>query len=143
MRSFNACSSILVIFSLFLNSAFASGGNSSSSSGDIYNYPNCRPEPQIPASQPPPGGNWLGYGADVYNNHWAGSDSLVKIATVENLTTVCQKKYEPGLSAAPLVEDGVAYYNAFGGLLVALDYETCKEKWTLNVTELISQRKQR
>ncbi|KAL1595918.1 hypothetical protein SLS60_009608 [Paraconiothyrium brasiliense] len=96
-----------------------------------------RPEPQIPASRPALGGNWLGFGADVYNNHWAGSDALVDIANVKNLTTVCQKKYEPGLSAAPLVEDGIAYYNTWSGLLVALDYATCEEQWTLNVTELI------
>ena len=137
MRRATACGSILAAFSLFLSAAFASDQRSSIFGGDSCDYPNCTPEPQIPASQPPPGGNWLGFGADVYNNHWAGSDSLVSIANVKTLTSVCRKTYEPGLSAAPLIEDGIAYYNTFGGLLVALDYESCKERWTLNVTDLI------
>ncbi|KAL5376929.1 hypothetical protein PMIN02_011676 [Paraphaeosphaeria minitans] len=134
MWSFTAYGSILALFSLSLSAASANDQRTSDSSGDTYDY---RPGSQIPASRPPPGGNWLGFGADVYNNHWAGSDSLINIASVKTLNTVCQKKYEPGLSAAPLIEDGVAYYNTFGGLLVALDYENCKEKWTLNVTDLI------
>lgn len=105
--------------------------------GDSYDVPNCTPEPQIPATQPPPGGNWLGFGANVYNNHWAGSDAQISTANIDTLSSVCQKKYSPGTSAAPLIENGIAYYTTFGGLLVALDYENCKEHWTLNVTELI------
>ncbi|KAK7184823.1 hypothetical protein DPSP01_002205 [Paraphaeosphaeria sporulosa] len=137
MWSFTVYGSILAVFSLSLCAVSANDQHTSDSRGDICDYPNCRPEPQIPASRPPPGGNWLGFGAEVYNNHWAGSDSLIDITSVKTLATVCQKKYEPGLSASPLIEDGVAYYNTFGGLLVALDYENCKERWTLNVTELI------
>ncbi|KAF1974034.1 Quino protein alcohol dehydrogenase-like protein [Bimuria novae-zelandiae CBS 107.79] len=79
----------------------------------------------------------LGFGADVYNNHWAGSDAQINIDNVKTLSSTCHKKYEPGLSAAPLIENGVAYYTTFGGLLVALDYKSCKEHWTLNITELI------
>jgi outer membrane protein assembly factor BamB len=137
MRFIKMYGSILAVLSVSIGAVVGSDQYSSSSNGDACGYPNCRPEPQIPAIRPSPGGNWLGFGADVYNNHWAGSDALVDIASVKTLTTVCQKKYEPGLSAAPLIENGVAYYNTFGGLLVALDYETCQEHWTLNVTELI------
>ncbi|KAJ4301325.1 hypothetical protein N0V90_003417 [Kalmusia sp. IMI 367209] len=99
----------------------------------------CDPVPQIPASRPPPSkeGNWLGFGADIYNNHWAGTDALINIDNVNTLDSVCQKKYEPGVSAAPLIEDGIAYYPTFSGLLVALDYKACKTLWRLNITELI------
>ncbi|KAL5409225.1 hypothetical protein PMIN04_011123 [Paraphaeosphaeria minitans] len=104
MWSFTAYDSILALFSLSLSAASANDQRTSDSSGDTYDY---RSGSQIPASRPPPGGNWLGFGADVYNNHWARSDSLINIASVKTLNTVCQKKYEPGLSAAPLIEDGV------------------------------------
>jgi outer membrane protein assembly factor BamB len=94
---------------------------------------------QIPASQPPPSqtGNWLGWGGDVYNNHWASSDALVDSSNVASLVPVCQKKYDPGVSAAPLVVDGIAYYPTWGGLLVALDYRTCHSLWKANITHMI------
>ncbi|KAF2115636.1 quinon protein alcohol dehydrogenase-like superfamily [Lophiotrema nucula] len=94
---------------------------------------------QVPALQPPPSkkGNWLGYGADIYNNHWASSDAVIDTSNVESLVPVCQKKYDPGVSAAPLIEDGIAYYPTWNGLLVALDYKSCRTLWRTNITELI------
>jgi outer membrane protein assembly factor BamB len=94
---------------------------------------------QIPASQPPPSqtGNWLGWGADVYNNHWASSDALVDSSNVGSLVLVCQKHYDPGVSASPLVKDGIAYYPTWSGLLVAVNYKTCHTKWQTNITEII------
>jgi outer membrane protein assembly factor BamB len=98
---------------------------------------------QIPDTQPPPSkhGNWLGFGGGLYNNHWASSDAIVDINNVATLQPFCQKAYDPGVSAAPLVEDGMAYYPTWNGLLVALDFENCKTKWELNVTELILREK--
>ena len=94
---------------------------------------------QIPASQPPPSqtGNWLGWGGDVYNNHWASSDAVVDTSNVASLVPVCQKKYDPGVSAAPLVVHGIAYYPTWSGLLVALDYRTCRTSWKTNITDII------
>src|SRR3569833_354090 len=94
---------------------------------------------QIPDSQPPAShrGNWLGWGADVYNNRWASSDATVGSWNVDSLSIVCQKSFDPGLSAAPLVHGGIAYFPTFGGLLVALDYRTCQTVWTANITRII------
>ncbi|KAF8867399.1 Quino protein alcohol dehydrogenase-like protein [Acephala macrosclerotiorum] len=94
---------------------------------------------QIPASQPPPSqtGNWLGWGGDVYNNHWASSDAVVDSSNVASLALACQKKYNPGVSAAPLVVDGIAYFPTWNGLLVALDYRTCHTLWKTNITDVI------
>ncbi len=78
---------------------------------------------QIPSSQPLPSrrGSWLGWGADVYNNHWAGSDATINKSNVKSLTKVCAKEYNPGVSAAPFIETGIAYSPTWNGLLVALD----------------------
>jgi outer membrane protein assembly factor BamB len=96
-------------------------------------------EEQIPASQPPSSrlGVWLGWGADVYNNRWAATDTEVDVANVASLSLTCQKPYSPGVSAPPLVADGVAYYPTWSGLLVALDYKSCRTLWQTNVTRII------
>ncbi|KAL8382634.1 hypothetical protein RB595_006425 [Gaeumannomyces hyphopodioides] len=88
--------------------------------------------------QPPTGGNWLGWGAGAYNNRWAAPDAVVSTKNIANLTKVCSVPYSgAGQSAAPLVTGGVAYYPTFTGLLVALDYQTCSEVWSVNVTHII------
>jgi outer membrane protein assembly factor BamB len=94
---------------------------------------------QVPPSQPPPSekGSWLGYGGNIYNNHRAASDAVLNTTNVRSLVPVCQKTYEPGISAAPLVKHGIAYYPTWGRLLVALDYKSCSVLWNVNVTELI------
>ncbi|KAH8883043.1 Quino protein alcohol dehydrogenase-like protein [Thozetella sp. PMI_491] len=94
---------------------------------------------QIPASQPPPSrdGKWLGFGADVYNNRWASSDGLVDASNVHNLTRACTQHYDPGTSAAPLIEGGIAYYPTWNGLLVALDYQRCETVWRVNISKVI------
>jgi outer membrane protein assembly factor BamB len=50
---------------------------------------------------------------------------------------MCQIKYNPGVSAPPLVYDGVAYYPTWNGSLVALDYRSCNVLWQTNITEII------
>ncbi|ELQ35660.1 hypothetical protein M0657_010983 [Pyricularia oryzae] len=93
---------------------------------------------QIPDAQPPSGGNWLGWGAGVYNNRWAGSDAVVDASNVANLTKVCSVQYATaGQSAPPLVTGGVAYYPTWTGLLEAVDYRLCERVWTVNVTRII------
>ncbi|TPX18977.1 uncharacterized protein E0L32_011370 [Thyridium curvatum] len=97
---------------------------------DILQIPDQRPEPSER-------GSWLGWGGGVYNNRWAASDAIVDSTNTGSLKLHCQKKYDPGTSASPLVADGVAYFPTWSGLLVALDYENCKEIWTRNITEII------
>lgn len=97
------------------------------------------PSFQVPDSQPPPSrsGGWLGWGADLYNNRWAAPDAIVSSTNVESLELVCEQQYNPGVSAAPLIQDGVAYYPTWSGLLVALDYQRCKVLWETNITKII------
>ncbi|KAH8898624.1 Quino protein alcohol dehydrogenase-like protein, partial [Thozetella sp. PMI_491] len=82
-------------------------------------------------------GSWLGWGAGIYNNHWAGSDAVVNKSNAKLLAQVCTKKYSPGVSAAPFIENGIAYYPTWSGLVVALDYRRCRTIWQTNVTRLI------
>jgi len=81
-------------------------------------------------------GNWLGWGADVYNNRLAAPDAIVNAANVASLHPVCQKEYSKGVSATPLVVDGIVYYPTWSGLLVALDYNKCKVLWQTNISEI-------
>ncbi|KAK4163953.1 Quino protein alcohol dehydrogenase-like protein [Cladorrhinum sp. PSN259] len=94
---------------------------------------------QIPDSQPPPSkfGSWLGWGADIYNNRWAGPDATVDVVNIDSLVPFCEKKYNPGVSASPLVFEGIAYYPTWSGLLVALNYRTCETVWRTNITKII------
>ena len=81
-------------------------------------------------------GNWLGWGADVYNNRLAGPDAVVDAANVASRHSVCQQQYSFGVSATALVVDGIVYYPTWSGLLVALDYEKCQVLWQTNVSEI-------
>lgn len=89
---------------------------------------------------PPPGhgsGNWLGWGADIYNDRLAAPDATVNSSNVGTLTSVCKKDYAVGISATPLVVNGVAYFPTWGGLLVAIDYGQCKVLWQTNITDIV------
>ncbi|KAL8793209.1 MAG: hypothetical protein Q9195_004145 [Heterodermia aff. obscurata] len=90
-------------------------------------------EPQGPATNR---GSWLGWGANVYNNRLAASDTIVDASNVASLDSICKEIYPIGESAPPLVIDGVAYYPTWNGLLVALQYSGCRVLWQSNVTEL-------
>jgi len=81
-------------------------------------------------------GNWLGWGADVYNNRLAAPDAVVNAANVVSLHRVCQKEYSFGVSATPLVVNGIVYYLTWSGLLVALNYKRCKVLWQTNISEI-------
>lgn len=85
------------------------------------------------AQQP---GSWLGWGADVFNNRLAVPGSSIDSSNAASLVETCSKSYRLGVSATPVIQKGVVYYATWSGLYVALDYKTCKEIWTVNVTAL-------
>ena len=89
---------------------------------------------------PSPGynpGDWVGWGGNVYNNRVAAPGAAIDAANVATLESVCKEDYAYGVSATPLVINGVAYYPTWGGLLVALDYHKCKVLWQTNITQII------
>jgi outer membrane protein assembly factor BamB len=131
------------LLGLFLSATTILVADSDPLYADRSEFPDFESIHQIPGAQSPPSkhGNWLGWGGNIYNNHWAGSDAMLDTNNVGTLQPVCQKEYETGVSAAPLVEEGVAYYPTWNGLLVALDYPNCQTLWELNITSLILQKK--
>jgi outer membrane protein assembly factor BamB len=92
-----------------------------------------------PGSTQPPRGEWLGWGADVYNNRWAAPGSSVDSSNAASLVETCSQSYVLGVSATAVVEHGVAYYPTWDGRYIALDYKKCKVIWEVNVTALTLQ----
>lgn len=132
-------SSLVFLLGLLLSASNVLGSDQEPLFADILDLPDFESPRRIPDTQAPPSkdGNWLGFGGNLYNNHWASTDAIVDINNVATLKPVCEKAYDPGVSAAPLVQDGIAYYPTWSGLLVALDYKECNTLWQLNVTDLI------
>ena len=84
------------------------------------------------------GASWSGWGGNIHNNRWAPNDAAISSSTLSALKEHCKKQYGTGVSAAPTLVDGVAYYPTWSGLFVALDYIKCTVKWEINVTSAIS-----
>ena len=82
-------------------------------------------------------GSWLGWGGNIFNNRLAAPDTTVNAINAATLEPRCRKEYAIGVSAAPLVVQGVAYFPTRGGLLVALDYRECEIIWQTNLTYII------
>jgi outer membrane protein assembly factor BamB len=108
---------------------------------DLLDLPDFNSKNRIRGAQLPSSDqdSWLGFGGNIYNNHWAGGNATADTDNIGTLKSVCQKTYQSGISAAPLVENGIAYFPTWGGLLVALNYQTCAILWELNITSLILQ----
>ena len=53
-----------------------------------------------------------------------------------DLHPFCTEAYSLGVSAAPLVSAGIAYYVTWSGAFVALDYTSCRVLWQTNVTNI-------
>jgi outer membrane protein assembly factor BamB len=113
--------------------------DSNTSPADLLDLPDFNSIHRVRDAQPPTSdkGSWLGFGGNIYNNHWASGDATADTDNIGTLNSVCQKTYQSGVSAAPLVENGIAYLPTWGGLLVALDYQNCETLWELNITSLI------
>ena len=83
-------------------------------------------------------GDWLGWGADIYNNRLAAPDASIDTSNVASLKQVCREEYLVGVSATPLVINGVVYYPTWNGLLVALNYRQCKVLWQINISAIVT-----
>ena len=53
-----------------------------------------------------------------------------------DLQPFCRQAFSAGVSAAPLVVDGIAYYVTWTGAFIALDYTSCRVVWQTNVTDI-------
>ena len=54
-----------------------------------------------------------------------------------DLQPFCRQEFSEGVSAAPLVVDGIAYYVTWSGAFIALDYTSCRVLWQTNVTDIV------
>ena len=51
---------------------------------------------------------------------------------------VCREEHLVGVSATPLVINGVVYYPTWNGLLVALSYRHCLVLWQMNISAIVT-----
>ena len=75
----------------------------------------------------------------MFNNRWAAAGSSIDSSNAASLVKTCTKSYLHGVSATPVVKDGIAYYPTWNGLYVALNYKSCSTLWEVNVTSLVLQ----
>ncbi|KAL8919364.1 MAG: hypothetical protein Q9208_006817 [Pyrenodesmia sp. 3 TL-2023] len=80
--------------------------------------------------------DWLGWGANIYNNRWASTGVKISVSTAAALQPVCKQEYSGGVSAAPLVIKDIAYFPTWSGLFVALDYSNCNVLWQTNISAI-------
>lgn len=81
--------------------------------------------------------DWLGWGANVYNNRWASTGAEIDASNVADLQPACKQDYPGGVSAAPLVVNGISYFPTWSGLFVALDYSSCTVLWQTNISAIV------
>lgn len=79
---------------------------------------------------------WNGWAGTVSNRRWV-QDTVLNTDNAKSLSPLCQVKYPNGVSAAPAISGDIAYFPTWGGLLVALNYKTCQEVWTTNITQVV------
>ncbi|KAL9029702.1 MAG: hypothetical protein Q9196_002093 [Gyalolechia fulgens] len=106
-------------------------------SSAINTFANVERGVDVDALSPPGNGDWLGWGANFYNNRWASSKVEVDAANIATLRLTCKREYSVGVSAAPLVTDGISYFPTWDGLFLALDYTNCKVLWQTNITDIV------
>lgn len=74
----------------------------------------------------------------MFNNRWASAGSSIDSSNAGSLVKTCTTSYPQGVSATPVVQDGIAYYPTWDGRFVALNYKTCSTLWEVNVTSLVT-----
>ncbi|KAH8888072.1 Quino protein alcohol dehydrogenase-like protein [Thozetella sp. PMI_491] len=84
-----------------------------------------------------PSTQWAGWGGGILNNRWAGHNNLISSANVLSVVDHCNVSFPVGVSATPVLSQSVAYFPAWNGSFVALDYISCQVLWNINVTSII------
>ncbi|KAK4895805.1 hypothetical protein LTR27_006287 [Elasticomyces elasticus] len=83
--------------------------------------------------------SWTGWGGNILNNRWNDHTTIDK-ATVQNISRHCHLGgFAQGVSAAPAIHEGVAYFPSWDGYVTAFAYETCEVKWQTNITAYLEE----
>ena len=81
---------------------------------------------------------WSGWGGNIFNNRVASPDVEVSSKSLSSLSQHCKIDHPVGVSATPVIEGTIAYYPTWGGLFLAVNYQTCQVVWQVNVTKIIT-----
>jgi outer membrane protein assembly factor BamB len=81
---------------------------------------------------------WSGWGGGIHNTRYAAANTNFNSTSIKVITKSCQVTHLHGVSATPSISNDLAYYTTWDGLLVSLDYKTCKVRWRTNVTSIIN-----
>jgi outer membrane protein assembly factor BamB len=87
-------------------------------------------------AHPPNNTEWSGWGANIYNNRWASTNTQINSSSIGGLVQNCKLDYPQGVSATPVVLDDTAYYPTSNGSFYALNIGTCDYVWQINVTKI-------
>jgi hypothetical protein len=82
---------------------------------------------------------WNGWGGNTYNHRWASSNSQISSSNIgpTSVHVHCQIAFPGGVSATPTILGDTAYFPAWNGSFISLDYTTSKFKWNINVTQIV------
>ncbi|KAK3644052.1 hypothetical protein LTR56_009904 [Elasticomyces elasticus] len=83
--------------------------------------------------------SWTGWGGNILNNRW-NDHTTINRATVQNISRHCHLGgFAQGISAAPAIHEGVAYFPSWDGYVTAFAFETCEVKWQTNITAYLEE----
>ncbi|KAF4624925.1 hypothetical protein G7Y89_g13243 [Cudoniella acicularis] len=81
---------------------------------------------------------WSGWGGNYRNNRWASQTSPISSSNIDSIIASCNVSYPIGISATPVVSGNAVYYPTWNGSFAALDFQSCRILWQINVTAIIS-----
>jgi polyvinyl alcohol dehydrogenase (cytochrome) len=85
------------------------------------------------AAPTPPSEPWTVFGFDATNSRYNASEATLTPDNVENLTEQWRLELGTGMSATPMVADGIAYIADWSGNVFAVDVSDGSEVWKTEV----------
>lgn len=82
---------------------------------------------------------WSGWGANIFNNRWATSESAIRSSNAGTLRESCRLQFPAGVSAPPAILGDIAYFPTWDGRFVAFDYKSCRVHWNISVSDIITE----